>query len=59
MRTCDEVVVKFNRLIGNCGPGKRLFDALASCFSESSGLFSISHEVGDFVCEIMFEFIGI
>ena len=45
MRACDEPVVKLNRLICNCGPGKRLFDALAPCFSELSGLFGICHEI--------------
>lgn len=45
MRACDEPVVKLNRLISNCRPGKRLFDALAPCFSELSGLFGICHEI--------------
>jgi hypothetical protein len=45
MGACDEPVVKLNRLISNCGPGKLLFDALAPCFSELSGLFGICHEI--------------
>jgi hypothetical protein len=59
MRASDEVVVKLNGLICNFGPSKGFYDALAPFLSELSGLFGICHEVGDSLCEIMCEFVGI